>query len=307
MRDWRTLTPVYTPVLSAAHLVAEGELFHLGDGQLNPAFPQAPHIHDCYEMGFIRSGHGILVLGEREYAFVPGQVYIINDLQPHMGYALDDPVELFAIHFQPAIIDGSWISKVRSETQIPFLPNFNLAGPLLPLDDPVNAAVRGILEGIRAESGPQLPAWEVVVSGVLVQAAGHLARWMLDQPGAVAGDQRRRAALRRIQPILRMIEDRFNEPLTLDEMARAAHLSRSHCCALFQAAMDTTPISYRNARRLIEGQRLLYSTNLTIKEIAYEVGFSSVQEFDRLFARELGLSPRDFRRRLDAAIQKIGS
>jgi AraC-like DNA-binding protein len=307
IRDWHKYTPVYSPVLSTAHLIAEGALFHLGPGALSPQSPQPPHIHDCYEIGYIQSGYGILMLGDQEYPFEAGQVYIINDLAPHMGYAMDGMVQLFAVHFQPAIIDGSWISQMRAETQLPFLPNFNRHGPLLPVDDPVNGTVRELLDAMRTEAEHAETAWEVIVSGLIVQAAGHLARRLLANADDVVGDQRRRDAFQRIQPILKLIEDDYTRPLSLDEMAGTAHLSRSHCCALFQLALGTTPIAYRNNRRLMEGQRLLRNTTLTVREIAYRVGFRSVQEFDRLFRREVGMPPRAFRQQFDEALRNIRS
>ena len=63
-------------------------------------------------------------------------------------------------------------------------------------------------------------------------------------------------------------------------------------------ALGTTPISYRNGLRLAEARRLMQTTTLTIHDIAYHVGFQSVQEFNRLFRRETGCSPSQFRMQL---------
>lgn len=309
---WRTLSPVYVPVLSSAHLLAHDRLFHLGRGRLTCHTTPPPHIHDCYEIGLILSGHGIFVVGEAEYPFTAGQVYILHDLQAHMAYPHGGAVELFVVHFLPEIIQESWVTRMRCETQLPFLAE-GMTTPFLPLEDVVTPLVRGCLERIACEAEQEQPAWEVVVGGLIFQSTGYLARRLLDahhqpQQTGIGRDWRQHEALVRIRPALRLIEEQFAQPLSLDAMAATAQVSRSHLCALFSTALDTAPIAYRNRRRLVAGQHLLQTTERAISEIAHQVGFSSVQEFNRLFLRETGMRPTDYRQAVYAQIiQKISS
>ncbi|MBE2272603.1 MAG: AraC family transcriptional regulator [Anaerolinea sp.] len=311
MINWQSLTPVYVPVLCSTHLVEHDRLFHLGPGELHRNAPQARHIHDCYEIGVITSGYGVFVVGDEEYQFETGQVFIINDLQPHMAYTADEceTVGLFVVHFHPAIVTDSWITKMRSETWLPFTLDFNRSGPMIPLHDPTTPILCDLLNQIWDEAERQEHAWEIITGGLLIQAAGYLARRLLDEQETPPQYHERREALRKISPALRLVESRFAEPLTLDDMAAAAMVSRSHLCALFSTALDTSPIAYRNSRRLVEGERLLRSTDRPVHEIAYVVGFSSVQEFNRLFLRYTGMQPSQFRRSFDGAKenQKISS
>lgn len=304
MHNWRNLAPVYVPALSGANILAQGELFWLGDGELVSHDILPRHWHDSYEMGFIIEGHGIIALGDHEYPYQAGQVYIINDLEPHMAYTYADCTRLFVVHFHPSLLHDSWLSQKRTEAHIPFLADFNPQGPLIPVHDPVTEPVRAILEQIREEDQHRRTAWEIIVGGLIFQAIGHLARRLLDEVQTDLQDPKRRQSLKQIQPILHMIEARYAEPISLDDMAQAGHVSRSHCCALFQAALNTTPIAYRNARRLTEARRLLQNTDKTVREIAYQVGFSSVQQFNRLFLRETSMTPTAFREQF---FEKISS
>jgi AraC-like DNA-binding protein/quercetin dioxygenase-like cupin family protein len=292
--NWKTLTPQYLDALSGASLLAQGELFSVGDVTLSAAAANAPHWHDSYELGFVRSGTGIIVLGQQEYAYTPGQVYIINSFDPHMGYAGNPYSRLFVVAFHPTILDDGWIGHMRREARAPFLPDFGAEGPLIPLDDPVTAPVRGLLREIRREAIARATLWDVVAGGLLIQAIGYLARRVLQRARPSPARQERRKALQRIGPILQMIQQRYADPLSLAEMADVIHVSRPHCCALFKTALGTTPITYRNARRLAEARRLLCQTDLTVQEIAYRVGFSTAQEFHRLFRRETGTTPTQF-------------
>jgi AraC-like DNA-binding protein len=272
-------------------------MFWLGDGELRQWDRSPQHWHDTYEIGLIHSGHGILTVEDREYPYYPGLVYIIDDGKPHMCYSQSPTTSLFVIHFQVALLWNSWIGQMRAETQLPFIPEFAGENPSIGPDDPIAPTVTRLLHTIREEGEVRSPAWEVIVAGLILQTMGYLTRRLLAQPDVRFPDMQRREAFQRIRPILHLIEESFAEPLSLNDMAKAAYLSRSHCCALFRLALNTTPIAYRNLRRLNEARRLLLETDLTIRAIAYEVGFSSPQELNRLFLRQNHVTPTQFRQR----------
>jgi AraC-like DNA-binding protein len=296
--NWRGLTPVYDPNLSGNHFLARGNLFQIGDAHLYKNGVIAPHWHEAYEMGLVTAGQGVIAMGQHEHAFQKNQIYVINDLEPHMGYATDSQAQLFVVHFHPSILDEGWMRWIGTEAHVPFSPGFEFATPLIPLNDPVTQPVRDILLLIREQAQTKDTAWQVIVGGLLLQAVGLLTRRLLAHEGLTMQHQSRRHALKRISPVLRLIEEHYAEPLSLSEMASAAHLSRSHCCALFRTALDTTPTAYRNARRLSEARRLLQYTDLTIAEIAYNIGFNSVQELNRLFRRANNLTPTQHRQNI---------
>ena len=86
MYDWRHATPIYYAALSNAYLLGHGELFAIGDSRNSPTKNIPLHWHDTYEIGYIRTGRGIIVVRDKEYVYAPGQVYVVNNLEPHMAY-----------------------------------------------------------------------------------------------------------------------------------------------------------------------------------------------------------------------------
>jgi AraC-like DNA-binding protein/mannose-6-phosphate isomerase-like protein (cupin superfamily) len=305
--DWHRLSPVFEPALSRAHLATHNHIFWLGEGQIFANQPSAPHWHDTYEIGIIVSGHGILVVDGQESPYAAGQVYVIDDLKPHMAYSKSDVTTLFVIHFQPALLRESWLGQVRAETHLIFTHDFSHSGSLLPLDDPFTAPVADLVLKIRDEACRRDAACEVIISGLLVQAMGYLARRLIDRQEVKRIDVKRREALQQIRPILHFIESHYAEPLTLEQMAQIGYLSRSHLCALFHLALNTTPVAYRNHRRLSEARLLLLQTDMLVQNIASQVGFSSPQEFNRLFVRENHVTPTQFRQRYFEAVQNFSS
>lgn len=88
----------------------------------------------------------------------------------------------------------------------------------------------------------------------------------------------------------------YPEPLDLDAVARSAGYSRYHFVRAFQAAYGESPGRYLTRRRIERAQELLRSVNLTVTEVCYLVGFSSLGSFSSRFRELTGVSPSQFQR-----------
>ena len=87
----------------------------------------------------------------------------------------------------------------------------------------------------------------------------------------------------------------FAQPLTLDSMVQAAHLSKFHFARAFTKAYGETPRTYLTRRRIERAKDLLRAANLTITEICFLVGFESVGSFSSRFRDLVGMSPTEYR------------
>lgn len=101
--------------------------------------------------------------------------------------------------------------------------------------------------------------------------------------------------------VRRYIDNHFKENLTLDQLARMAHVSKYHLAHTFQEEFHTSPISYLIARRIQESRFLLRETDHSVSQIAQILGFSSLSYFSQSFRRLEGLSPVDYRKRFHKA------
>lgn len=93
-----------------------------------------------------------------------------------------------------------------------------------------------------------------------------------------------------------LIHERFWEPLTLDDLARSAMVSKYHFLRVFTRVTGITPGRFLTAVRLQEAKRLLLSTPLTVADISARVGYSSAGSFTRRFTELVGLSPTQYRK-----------
>jgi AraC-like DNA-binding protein len=92
-----------------------------------------------------------------------------------------------------------------------------------------------------------------------------------------------------------LVDARYFEPLEVDDLARAAGLSRAHFSREFRRAFGESPHAYLLTRRLERAAALLRTTDRTITEICFDVGLQSVGSFTTSFTRMYGLSPRAYR------------
>lgn len=94
----------------------------------------------------------------------------------------------------------------------------------------------------------------------------------------------------------RDIESRAAEPLSLDAVAAVAGVSSFHLMRIFRRSIGVTPHQYLIRMRLLRAIELLRDSALPVTTIAYEAGWADLSNFIRTFQRQIGCSPRDFRR-----------
>ncbi len=85
--------------------------------------------------------------------------------------------------------------------------------------------------------------------------------------------------------------------VTLDELCAHFGRSRSHISHLFKSNAGLSLRAYCNDLRLLDAKALLQSTDLSVSEVAYEVGFEDASYFIKLFREKHGISPRQYRNR----------
>jgi len=100
--------------------------------------------------------------------------------------------------------------------------------------------------------------------------------------------------------MLRRARDRIDRDyagqIGVPALAAEAGYSREHFIRAFRAAYGETPGRYRTRRRVERACELLRSANLTVTEICYLVGFTSLGSFSARFAEVTGMSPTAYRR-----------
>ncbi|MGY1803708.1 helix-turn-helix transcriptional regulator [Blastococcus sp. SYSU D00922] len=112
---------------------------------------------------------------------------------------------------------------------------------------------------------------------------------------ASAGEQRLRDLVR-----LRRVRDRIDreyaQPLDVEALARGAHMSAGHLSREFRAAFGESPYAYLMTRRIERAMALLRRGDLSVTEVCFAVGCSSLGSFSTRFTELVGVPPSVYRR-----------
>lgn len=98
-----------------------------------------------------------------------------------------------------------------------------------------------------------------------------------------------------VERVIHMMHDRLDEPLTLQEMSRIAYISPYHFNRIFRHITGIPPNKFLYALRLETAKRLLLTTNTSVTDVCFDVGYNSLGTFIRRFTGLVGLSPSRFR------------
>lgn len=103
--------------------------------------------------------------------------------------------------------------------------------------------------------------------------------------------------IRQITPAINYIDANYDKLITLEEIARASHLSASRLAHVFKEQMGITIIEYLTSVRIERAKQLLLATDQNCTEICFQVGYNNQSYFTRTFKELVGMPPRDFRKR----------
>lgn len=94
---------------------------------------------------------------------------------------------------------------------------------------------------------------------------------------------------------IRFIQDRYHEPLRVEDIARYVGLNRSYLSTLFKKYTGLSPIKYLQTFRITRAAHLLSLTQMPVAAVAYSCGYQEVESFHKIFKQHTGLSPGRYR------------
>lgn len=172
-----------------------------------------------------------------------------------------------------------------------------VAPPGLKLPRKINvrddARVPLLFDRVIRETEEKAPGYELMVRACLMELLAIIHRrgcgW------------KERAGAQQVHPepvrlALAFMEANAAKPLTLAEIARAAHLSKQHFCRVFHRVLGVSPLRFLTRLRLRIAKGVLWHEEATVKEAALAAGFEDQHHFTRVFHRLEGITPTDFRR-----------
>jgi AraC-like DNA-binding protein len=247
------------------------------------------HCHPEYEIAYIPEDHGSYMIQDAEIPIAPGDIFIVNANAIHQpiiprAHNAGALVTYFAASlFGDAEECSQWIQ--------PFLHAAEFGCNKLPADPQLPS----LLRQLHATADPQVRNWQIASRGLITHILSIVARLFAERCDA-SGMSGRIAKTHRFASVVAHINQRLGDRIEAEELYRLAGLSHSRFSEAFRDAFGVSASRYIQIQRLKRAKRLLRSTELSVTEIAFACGFSSISLFNTAFRRELSASPTLYRR-----------
>lgn len=250
------------------------------------------HRHHSLEINYCCRGRGRYFIGEQVHSLEPGDLFIINDLEYHYAMDVSGDMQLLVIVFDADLVlsGGEDYALIRAFYEWKTGFKHRIAA-----DSPVVADIVPILMEMDTEWKQQEAGYRMVLKALLLKLLAVLYRGFERTEGYGERMRRFQNGYVRLAPAIAMIDQRFNEALTLDQLAETVHMNRNYFSTVFSQMMGCTVSDYIISRRLRHALQLLMSSDASIISIALDSGFRNVSYFNRTFQRQFGVSPGKYR------------
>jgi len=276
--------------------------------ELDPGFPLAVleytahgdsdpmHWHDHLEIALVLDGRGSFGFGGRQLPAEPGDVFFIDNSQPHVAHAGPGvALRLLLVLFRPELIAGPGCREFDLGYLAAFRPQDPKVSPRIPGSSPLAAKIGPVLAELKRVYAHADRSEQQLADATLRRALALVNRDRGAGATAVTGGA---TAARRelIRPVLAYIDRHRREPITLERVAGVAHVSPSRIRHVFKDVTGVGFKEYVTHVRMAEAKRLLLSTDLSVEEVARAISYTNVTQFYKVFDRSCSMSPAMYRR-----------
>ncbi len=260
------------------------------------------HNHHSLEINFCVSGEGQYTIIDDKYPILQDDIFIINNLEYHMARNLSGDLQLMVIVFDPELIlaGSNDYQYVRAFYEWKTGFKHRLPGGIFATEE-----IKGILNSIQEEWDTQAAGWRLVVKSLLLMLLALLYRRFESMEGYSEKIRHFQKGYIKLAPAIRYMEEHYKENIPLATLAQEAHMSVNYFSAYFSQNMNCTVSEYLIRMRLKHACMQLTTTDNSILSVALESGFENISYFNRVFRKEFGVTPRQYRKRVDGNGKKI--
>ena len=260
-----------------------------------PYFYPHLHCHQEIQLTLILKGEGTLIIGNSMHTFGPNEVYLIGADIPHVfksdvSYFAEDSIK--NVHTLNIFFNTK--GKLASLFDLPELKSIttffsnHYSGFRIPQHAFTDIA--GKIQNIKYASGmDQLMQFFLLLKSLSsIEDAIPLApdvkpKTYTDYEGI------------RLSSIYNFILQHYNRDITLQEVAAAAYMTPQAFCRYFKKHTRVTFVTFLNDVRINEAcKKLIDGTYDSVSSVAYDCGFNSITNFNRVFKSTTGKSPREY-------------
>ncbi len=235
-----------------------------------------------HELVLMTGGRGSVTIESKAYPAVKGKMfYFYPGLLHSLMSDSEDPMSFYGMHFSYGRVDYSnneWF-VVNEENTLGLKTYFECSA---------YQKVEMLMNDICSEWNEKKPGHELICNGYFLQLIHQLLSFA-DSKKEYYGP------VKKIRDIVEYIHENLHKKLTIRNIMSGYGSSQDHLTRLFREHTGFSPVRYINRCRIDKAKELLMDNEIKIKEVADLTGFNDEFYFSRLFKRQEGISPKNFR------------
>lgn len=264
------------------------------------AFAFKWHLHPEYELTHIISGKGRRFVGDHVEDFSAGEVVMLGPNLPHTWHAKAEQgasCNSVVIQFTHECFGASFFDLPELH-QVRTLLARSHAG--LQFTGPMRRRVAQTMQAMLTQNNSERMLSLLEILQILARC-----RTAVKLTTHVQAIPLRERDQKRIDKVLRHLNEHYTQPMDQAAIARQLHLSASAFSRFFGRMTGRTFVDFLTDLRINHAMRLLVETDEPVTAICHDSGFGNLSNFNRRFRQKCDCSPREFRNRSQATSQSL--
>ena len=268
------------------------QLFDINNNNLNNKF-QKWHYHPEIELVYINNGKGKRQVGLHLSNYDEGDLVMIGTNVPHTGFTeyFDKERKEVVVQFKPDFL-GNSLEKVLEFKNIKRL--FEISKRGLVFSGNTKKTIGISMLGLQYET----PLQKVLT---LIKILNDLS---ISKDVTVLNsenfDSESIQENERIKKVFNYIKLNYKEEVSLSEVSELVFMTPPSFCRYFKSKTNKTFTTFLNEYRINNALKLLAQSKLDIKNICFQCGYNNFSHFNRLFKKQISMTPSEFRKKMSS-------
>ncbi|WP_282942403.1 AraC family transcriptional regulator [Paenibacillus sp. RC67] len=254
------------------------------------------HSHPGYEIYFFQQGTGNFLIEDRIYPLVGGDILLISEFESHKSApSMGVDCSRSVVNFLPELL----LPQASSIFLQLFAQGPDMTHRHLRVSSETLARMNELLTRMEEEARKRTDLFEISCSICLNELLLEIYRLIHTKSSEGTSPISRSSVNPRVEQVIRYMSERYSEPITLKKLAEMIYVSPYYLCHLFKETTGITISEYLIYTRIRQSKRELALTEYSIAEIASRVGFNTLAHFGQTFKMMEGMTPRDYRKKIN--------
>ena len=249
-----------------------------------------PQLHECCEICFCLENSLTMNVGGREYELLPGHFLIIMPYMPHnVIYNPAEKKKYLSMMFEWPKIEAGTEQDRPLASKIKKLASLDFAAHGFCSAEKINA----LLVNMETELKSRDTGWHILFRGFCLEFLIYCLREVIE-PVTVARPKEM-SSINEAIGITKFMHKNYNRKITFNDVADAVHISPRHAQRVFKDFFGVSFNRALNLYRFNHAKNYLTNSDLTIDEVAKQVGLPSAQSLYKMFREQENMSATEYR------------